>query len=74
MRTTTTDPISLHDVENPEQHPFVIDGEGESAIKIYFENEENKRIYMDIDVEHPGNDFTTNLSNPQPMAGDAPKH
>ncbi|HED15542.1 MAG TPA: hypothetical protein ENI64_01800 [Gammaproteobacteria bacterium] len=74
MRTTTTDPISLHDVMNPEQHPFVIDGEGDSAIKIFFENEENKRTYLDIAVEHPGNDFTTNLNNPQPMAGDDPTH
>lgn len=73
MRITTTDPISLHDVENPDQHPFVIEGEGESAIKIYFENEENKQTYLEISVEHPGSDFTTNLDNPQPMAGDTPK-
>jgi len=49
-------------------------GEGETAIKIFFENEENMRTYLDIAVEHPGNDFTTNLNNPQPMAGDDSKH
>jgi len=73
MRISTTDPITLNDVHDPENHPYVVEGEGDNAIKIYFENEENKRSYMDIPVEHPGEDFTTNLDNPQPMAGDTPK-
>jgi len=55
--------LSLHGVINPEQYPFVIDDEGDSVIKIFFENEENKRTCLDIAVEHPGNDFTTNLNN-----------
>lgn len=70
MGISTSDPISLHDVKNPEKHPYIIEGVGDSTIKIYFENEDNKREYMDIAVEHPGSDFTTNLDNPQPMAGD----
>lgn len=72
MRISTTDPISLNDVPNPEGHPFVVEGEGDTALKIYFESEENKQAYLDIAVEHPGEDFTTNLDNPQPMAGDTP--
>ncbi len=72
MRVTTTDPITMNDVPNPEAHPFVIEGEGDAAIKIFFENEENKQAYLDIAVEHPGEDFTTNLDNPQAMAGDSP--
>ncbi len=64
MRISTTDPITLKDIQNPEGHPFVIDGEGPTAIKIYFENEDNKKAYLGIDVEHPGKDFKTNLSNP----------
>ena len=74
MMISTTDPISLRDVPDPENHPYVIEGEGENAIKIYFENEENKKAYLAIEVEHPGEDFTTNLDNPQPMAGDRPTH
>ena len=73
MRVSTTDPITLNDVSDPESHPFVIEGQGDSAIKIYFESEETKKEYMDIAVEHPGEDFQTNLDNPQPMAGDTPK-
>ncbi len=64
MRIATTDPITLRDVPDPENHPFLIEGTGEDAIKIYFESEETKHAYEEIAVEHPGNDFTTNLDNP----------
>ncbi|MDH5191157.1 MAG: hypothetical protein OEW89_07895 [Gammaproteobacteria bacterium] len=64
MRVTTTDPISLHDVSQPEVHPFVIEGKGESALKIYFENEKNKRTYLDRHKKHSGKDFRTNLNKP----------
>ncbi len=73
MRTETTDPISGTTIAQPEGHPFVIEGSGDGALKIYFESEENRRIYLDIDVEHPGRDFKTNLDNPVPMGGDARK-
>lgn len=64
MRISTTDPITLHDVPHPEQHPFIVEGSGANALKIYFESEENKRAYLEIAVEHPGEDFETNLDNP----------
>lgn len=64
MRVSTTDPIGLREVPNPETHPFVIEGAGENALKIYFENEENRKAYLEIQTEHPGKDFTTNLGNP----------
>ena len=35
--------------------------------KIYFENEANKKAYLEIETEHPGKDFTTNLDNPSKM-------
>ncbi len=47
---TTTDPISLHDVPDPEQHPCLYEGDGENGIEIYFESEENKQIYMDMEL------------------------
>ena len=64
MIVSTTDPITLVDVPNPESHPFVVEGEGDNALKIYFENEENKNTYLGIEVEHPDEDFETNLDNP----------
>lgn len=64
MRISTTDPITLNDVSNPENHPFVVEGEGGNALKIYFESEDTKKAYLEINVEHPGKDFQTNLNNP----------
>jgi len=64
MRISTTDPISGADIKNPEGRPFVIEGKGEGALKIYFESEDNKKAYLEIQTEHPGEDFTTNLNNP----------
>ena len=64
MRTSTTDPITLNDIHDPEGHPFVIEGSGEAALKIYFESEDTKREYLGISVEHPGEDFKYNLNNP----------
>lgn len=50
MITTTLDPISLNDVTDIENAPYVIEGEGQNALKIYFESEENKREYLDTPV------------------------
>jgi hypothetical protein len=48
--TTTLDPISLNDVKDLEHAPYVIEGEGQNALKIYFESEQNKREYLDTPV------------------------
>ena len=64
MRISTTDPITMRDVPDPTHHPFVVEGEGDNALKIYFESEETKQAYEELEVEHPGNDFKVNLNNP----------
>lgn len=43
---TTTDPITLHEVPDPENHPCVYDGDGVNGLEIYFENEENRQLYL----------------------------
>lgn len=48
MRNSTLDPISMNDVADLTNAPFVIEGEGPNALKIYFENEANKAEYLDI--------------------------
>jgi hypothetical protein len=63
MIVQTSDPITGNDVKDLEHAPFVLDGE----LKIYFESEDSKQIFMDIEVEHPGEDFETNLDNPTAM-------
>ena len=52
MRIETTDPITGNTIKTPEGHPFVIEGSGEGALKIYFESEASKQAYLDIEVEH----------------------
>ena len=48
MRISTLDPISMRDVPDTDNAPYVIEGHGPDALKIYFENEANKAEYLDI--------------------------
>lgn len=66
MRTETTDPITGNTVRPTENQPFVIEGKGENALKIFFENEDSRRAYLEIEVEHPDKDLP-NLDNPARM-------
>jgi hypothetical protein len=47
---STTDPITLNDVPDPEHHPCLYEGDGEDGLEIYFESEETKRMYMDMEL------------------------
>jgi hypothetical protein len=48
---TTLDPISLREVPDPENHPCLYEGDGENGLEIYFETEENKQMYLDMELE-----------------------
>ncbi len=50
MRITTTDPMTLNDVMDKETAPYVIEGEGESAIKIHFESEKTREEYLAMET------------------------
>jgi hypothetical protein len=50
MRRSTLDPISLNDVTDLENAPFVIEGDGDNAIQIYFESEDNRDEYLNMEV------------------------
>lgn len=50
MRISTLDPMTLEDVTDTEYAPFVIEGRGDSAIKIYFQSEANRRAYIEMEV------------------------
>ncbi|MDJ0805835.1 MAG: hypothetical protein QNJ78_03290 [Gammaproteobacteria bacterium] len=54
MRTTTLDPMSLNDVTDLENAPFILEGEGDSAIKIYFETEKNRDEYLEMEIHGAG--------------------
>ena len=49
MRVNTLDPMTLNDVEDLENAPFVIEGHGENAMKIYFESEANRAEYLGME-------------------------
>ncbi len=50
MITSTTDPITGKAIPDPEHHPFLIEGNGgdvlDNALKMCFESEETKRIFL----------------------------
>jgi YHS domain-containing protein len=50
MITTTLDPITLKDVTDTENAPYVVEGEGANALKIYFESEANKQEYLNTPI------------------------
>jgi hypothetical protein len=52
-----TDPITGNDVKDLEHAPFVIEGSGESALKIYFESEESKQRYLSIEMKELSQDI-----------------
>ncbi|MFA7387429.1 MAG: hypothetical protein WCZ87_07195 [Thiohalobacteraceae bacterium] len=58
MIITTTDPISGKEVSDPENHPFLIEGEGEYALKMYFESEATKRAYQDHAAQFSDDGFS----------------
>ena len=63
MIVETTDPITGNDVKDLEHAPFIIDGD----LKIYFESEESKQAFLDIEVENPAEDLPAGLDNPAGM-------
>ena len=48
MRISTLDPITLNDVIDPDNAPYVVNGKGPEALKICFENEANKAKFLAI--------------------------
>jgi hypothetical protein len=44
MRIRTTDPINGRDVTDTTHAPFVIEGSGDGALKIYFASAENRPL------------------------------
>jgi hypothetical protein len=48
----TMDPISWHEVSNLDTAPCLYEGDGENGIEIYFENEEDRQIYLALGQDH----------------------
>ncbi|MGQ9686080.1 MAG: hypothetical protein ACUVT2_07215 [Thiobacillaceae bacterium] len=50
MITVTRDPITLNDVTDLDNAPYLIEGNGSSAMKIYFESEANRQEYLATEI------------------------
>lgn len=70
MITSTLDPISMKDVTDLDNAPYIIEGEGNSALKIFFESEDNKREYLAIPIH--GSDGITGLQDIYEKMADNP--
>lgn len=45
---TTTDPITGEHLHHLTHKPYVVEGKGRLAVKIYFESEETRRSYLKL--------------------------
>lgn len=52
MIRSTTDPMTLTDILDPENHPCLYEGDGDNGLEISFENEENMRAYIELGSDH----------------------
>jgi hypothetical protein len=55
VNVTTTDPMTGNDVYDLDNAPFVVEGKGENALKIYFESEQSKKEYLEFAAESADN-------------------
>lgn len=67
MIISTTDPVTLHEIANPEAHPFVIEGHGANTLKIYFDSEETRLTYLNPHPIFTPTPATTAGSNVTPI-------
>lgn len=72
MRIERTDPVTGHTVEKTDGYPYVVEGEGEDTLKIYFDSEETRQEYLKVGTEHPEQGIEPTLDNPTPQPGDEP--
>ena len=50
---TTTDPMTLRDVPDPEHHPHLFEGDTKNGLDIAFESEENRQAYLELEPADP---------------------
>lgn len=53
MRATTRDPMTGDEVKDRARAPFVLEGDGEGALRICFESEQSRQAYLAIRPRTP---------------------
>ena len=68
IREHRIDPISGNLVENPESAPFLLEGFGEQALKIYFESRANRDEFATGAVNAPQSTLVDAFRDPDTAA------
>jgi hypothetical protein len=64
IMTYTIDPITGRNIEKPEGHPCIHVADEFHDLTVYFESEQTKQQFMDVQVEHPESEMRHTLDNP----------
>ncbi len=73
MIVTTIDPVTGNKVTDLEHHPFIVEGSGVAATKIYFESEETRRQYLESHEAYP-DVFISSFGNDHEDPGNDSRH
>jgi len=60
---STTDPITMNNIADPDNHPSITEGKGKSAIRLYFESEDTRQIWLEIHGEQENQSSETGPSS-----------
>jgi len=55
----TTDPMTLNEVNNPDSHPCIYEGDGMNGLEIYFETEESRDQFLAWKHDQDSDDLIT---------------
>ncbi|MCP4981146.1 MAG: hypothetical protein GY935_11705 [Gammaproteobacteria bacterium] len=62
-RIETTDPITGKSLEQLMDMPYVIEGDEDDSLVIYFESETNRELYLQNPTEHKLQHYKKNQDN-----------
>ena len=48
MIISTTDPITMTQITDPDEHLSVVEGHGKTAIRLCFESEDTRQLWLEI--------------------------
>ena len=64
IMTYTIDPITQRNIEHPEGHPYIHVADESHDLTVYFESEDTKQQFLNLEVEHPESGMHETLDNP----------
>jgi hypothetical protein len=62
-RISTTDPITLRDIPDPYGLPYIVESDADGDVTIYFESQQTRQMYMNMQVENSAQDSSENMNS-----------